>query len=187
MVWGCGYNEDGMLGLEDLTNRPNPVRILRGANVQALACGYYHAFIGVLPPPAPNTGAEGATRDKPLDKCRGDAQEESEGKGAAAHKQRVAAGCAVGGQEEAEGGEGEEEEGEGGSGDIKEHRQGLANVRIHVGAHVRIVGLSANRQLNGQTGMVVRQARSERDGRPRVCVRIGSREVGVRPANLALI
>jgi len=57
----------------------------------------------------------------------------------------------------------------------------------HVGMRVKIVGLGSMRELNGRIGSVIGHKRGSKDGLPRVRVRVGSRELGVRPLNLTIV
>ena len=45
-LWGCGYNEQGQLGLGDNTNRNTFTQVTTNAdNVKSVYCGYYHTLI----------------------------------------------------------------------------------------------------------------------------------------------
>ena len=56
-----------------------------------------------------------------------------------------------------------------------------------MGTRVKIVGLGSMRELNGRIGSVIGHERGSKDGLPRVRVRVGSRELGVRPLNLTIV
>ena len=59
---------------------------------------------------------------------------------------------------------------------------------MHGGATVKFVGLSNTTELNGKHGTVIMpQAGGREDSAGRVCVRVGKREVLVRPGNLQIL
>ena len=75
--------------------------------------------------------------------------------------------------------------GEGGEGEERRHG------RLHGGATVKFVGLSNSTELNGKYGTVIMpqavQAGGRKDSAGRVCVRVGKRQVLVRPGNLQIL
>lgn len=47
LAFGCGYNEDGQLGVGHLENVEEPVMLCEGRRVVGVACGYYHVLFGL--------------------------------------------------------------------------------------------------------------------------------------------
>ena len=46
-AYGCGYNEDGQLGLGHFENVLEPTLMCEGSKVVTVACGYYHTIVGL--------------------------------------------------------------------------------------------------------------------------------------------
>ena len=136
------------------------MQVLRGHNIGAVACGYFHAFFGVSLAPS--------RRGQEEEEVRQESEEVELVQATAGHRR-----AGVGGDG-------------GGMGRVGVSEDVQGHGKAHIGARVQIVGLSNRRELNGQSGRVLRYVRGS-DDEPRVCVLVGFNEVGVRPANLAII
>ena len=100
-------------------------------NIQALACGYYHTYIGVSLVPSERSESRGPPSGHEQARQNDVEREGPEVVGGLA-------GCVVGKEEE------ERKERQ------ERKEEGMSGGKMHKGARVKIVGLSCSRELNGQ-------------------------------------